>query len=1221
MNRNLMRFTCFAGETSFLYAPTELPNPAQKMNWNTFRIMLFAMLAARPVIATALPVTETRTAGQIQAIEIQGVVEIKAVGATNWTPAQAGQILQPAEHLRTGLDSRVSLRWFNQSVITFGALTELEILPATQPDAQSGLHLIRGILSFFHRDRPGHIQIITSGAVAGVEGTEFALAVDETERTTLAVVDGKVRLANDQGSLVLTNDEEAVVDLGQAPMRTAGFIANNLLQWCFYYPAVLDPADLTFSTDEHSDLDKSLADYRDGDLLAALRDYPTNLTATTDAGRVYHAALLLAVGQAAKSEAILAELSATNSSARPQQLAGALRLLMAAVKRQTVSSPPQPQLATEFLADSYYEQSRAHRDKSLNAALASAQAAVSLSPNFGFAWERVAELEFSFGRLKPALTALDRSLQLAPRNAQTLALKGFILSAQNDPHEAITWFDRAIAVDAALGNAWLGRGLARIRIRDAQGGREDLLMAAALEPQRAELRSYLGKAYISAGDDEHATKELNLAKKLDPNDPTAWLYSALQKQQDNQINDAIRDLEKSQSLNDNRSVYRSQLLLDQDNAVRSADLAGIYGDAGLSDVSVREAGRAVSYDYANYSAHLFLANSYDQLRDPNWSNLRYETPAVSEFRIAQLLAPASAGVLSSATAQQPYTKLFDQNRVGVTSDTTYLSRGAWIESGSQFGTYDNFSYSLDAYYITDNGQRVNNDNEQRSLSLTIKDQITPQDTVFGTIQQVKISRGDLNEYYDQANGAPDIRINETQQPNFYVGYHHEWGPGSHTLFYAARIVGYESVLASNAVQFLGGDVGGAFVGVRTLAVNEKVRFKGEINSTELQQILEQPGHTTILGTRFQWGKQQYQNYEWNPDDPDGYLNNFFSDYQNDGMSVLTQDFTANFYHYTAYGYHTWQIADPFSVTVGLDYDWLHKPADVSTTPFSPQEQAVVQFSPKAGFIWQPWEKTTLRGAYTHSISGFINGQSTRIEPTEVAGLNQAYRSLAPEAVAGDASGSKFDTFDLSLEQKFATGTYLALSGELLYSKLNNLAGNFVFYGDQTSTNNFPTYPDGFNQTTDFHEQSLIFSVDQLLGKQWSAGAIYRLSRAKLGLNFTDIQAANLFVAEPPFQASQNLNSVLNTVNLHANWNHPSGLFALFTADWYHQHNSGFTPGEPGDDFWQCNAYAGWRLWKRRVEFTVGLLNLFDQNYSLEPLNLYNETARSRTFVTSLRISF
>src|SRR5204862_4052581 len=149
---------------------------------------------------------------------------------------------------------------------------------------------------------------------------------------------------------------------------------------------------------------------------------------------------------------------------------------------------------------------------------------------------------------------------------------------------------------------------------------------AALEPQRAELRSYLGKAYANAGDRARAEKELQLAKHLDPNDPTAWLYSALLHQQNSRINEAILDLEKSEELNDNRSVYRSQLLLDQDRAVRSVNLAAMYQDAGMFDVAVREASRAVNYDYANYSAHLFLANSYIALSDPNLIILRDAAP-------------------------------------------------------------------------------------------------------------------------------------------------------------------------------------------------------------------------------------------------------------------------------------------------------------------------------------------------------------------------------------------------------------------------------------------------------------------------------------------------------------------------------------------------------------------------------------------------------------------
>ena len=134
--------------------------------------------------------------------------------------------------------------------------------------------MLRGIVSFFHRDEPGRIRVITRGAVAGVEGTEFVMAADDTERTTLSVIDGKVRFGNEQATLLLTNGQQAVVEPGKAPVRTAGFIANNVLQWCFYYPAVIDPDDLPFTPDEQKILGESLQAYRSGDLLVALAKYP-----------------------------------------------------------------------------------------------------------------------------------------------------------------------------------------------------------------------------------------------------------------------------------------------------------------------------------------------------------------------------------------------------------------------------------------------------------------------------------------------------------------------------------------------------------------------------------------------------------------------------------------------------------------------------------------------------------------------------------------------------------------------------------------------------------------------------------------------------------------------------------------------------------------------------------------------------------------------------------
>ena len=141
--------------------------------------------------------------------------------------------------------------------------------------------------------------------------------------------------------------------------------------------------------------------------------------------------------------------------------------------------------------------------------------ATALAPRSGFAWARVAELEFSFGRFGPAAEALDRALELAPRNAQALCLRGFLLAARRAPAAAIPVFDQAIEVDPKLANAWLGRGLARWKLGRRDEALSDLTMAAALEPQRGLLRSYLGKAYADSTSPDRAAHELELARRAE----------------------------------------------------------------------------------------------------------------------------------------------------------------------------------------------------------------------------------------------------------------------------------------------------------------------------------------------------------------------------------------------------------------------------------------------------------------------------------------------------------------------------------------------------------------------------------------------------------------------------------------------------------------------------------------------------------------------------------
>ena len=300
----------------------------------------------------------------------------------------------------------------------------------------------------------------------------------------------------------------------------------------------------------------------------------------------------------------------------------------------------------------------------------------------------------------------------------------------------------------------------------------------------------------------------------------------------------------------------------------------------------------------------------------------------------------------------------------------------------------------------------------------------------------------------------------------------------------------------------------------------------------------------------------------------------------------------------------------------MTYDHITCPENFRSAPISGNETTADQVSPKAGLIWTPLDDTTFRFAYTRSLGGASLDQSYQLEPSQVAGFVQSFRSIIPESIAGDNAGAKFTTYDLSLEQKFRTGTYLAISGEILNSTVNQVDGVFGYYPLSLP---YPV-PSGQRENLDYQEKSLLFTANQLLGREWSISARYRLTQAVLNDNFPDVPVTPPPVKNPIIP-SQQTRGVLQQLSLSAIYNHPCGFFARGEAFWEAQSNKGYKPAEPGDDFWQFNAFVGYRFPRRKAEITLGLLNLTGQNYNLNPLNLYNELPRSRTLDLRLQLNF
>ena len=1227
------------------------------------RLTLFYLVFA--AVPFPAPAEQAPKSAGAALIEAENDVAAKR-GAGAWQKAEPILPLAPGDKVKTGKRSRAAVRLTDLSVMRLDQTTVFEVGSASGSAGAGSIDLKQGGAYFFSRERAPEMRITTPAANGALRGTMLIVRVTPALTTLLTVLEGEVELSNAQGRVTLGSGDKGEVQMGKAPRKTAVLNAVNILQWALYYPGVLDPQELNMGTGEERAVAASLAAYRTGDLLGALEKYPANYQPRSAAARLYHAGVLLAVGRVDEAQASM--------SAVPRGLAGrrALEQMIAAVKFEDWSDGGEPQTAGEWMAESYYLQSKSQLDRAREAA----RKATELAPGFGYAWVRLAEMEFSYGRTPQALAALDHGRELTPANAQGHALRGFLLSAQNRIDAAREEFNEAIALDGALGNAWLGRGLTHIRQGNDEAGRQDLQVAAALEPNRSILHSYMGKAFSQVGDAPSARKDLARAKELDPNDPTPWLYSALQDKQENRYNEAIAGLEKSLELNQNRRVYRSQFLLDQDRAVRGTNLAAIYLNNGMIDVSVREAIQAVNSDYASASAHLFLANSFDALRDPRRVLLRYETAWSNELLLSHLLSPVGGGSLSQFVSQQEYSKLFESDGFGVSSLTDYFSYGELRQRGSQFGTFGNISYSLDAEYLYNNGLRPNNEVSSLNSVATFKLQITPQDTFFLQADYGDHQTGDVFQRFDDdevgRETSMDVRdprtgkitkvvikntpaltldFRERQEPGLVLlGYHHEWNPGIHTLALFGRLAN-DQVLTlddTHRVVFLR-DVGavslpdvaigdfdpkrplanrGVLDALRGLRGTGTVRQVGdfvsdfdyranfEIYSGELNQIITLGPQTFVLGSRYQKGYFETHHV----------FDGLTAESQGSGLFLdppSKQDFTVDFERVNLYAYDIWRVAPWLSLTGGVTFDKLRYPENFRTPPLSDNERSFTKTSPKAGFILNPLRTLVLRGAYTEAISGASFDESIRLEPTQIAGFNQAYRTIISEDVAGSVAGATYKTWGLSLEQKLPTRTYWGIEYNVLTQDLDRTVGVFDFLvGD---SGRLAVLPSETEQKLVYREDVLTATVNQLIGDRWSAGARFRYSKAKLREDFRE-DLRNIPSKSFP-QADTTKSSVLHELDLFALYNHPSGFFARGEARWFNQENDGFVPTRPkndprpGDDFWQVNAIAGWRFYRNQCELSCGVLNLLDTDYQLEPLNYYLELPRERTFFVRVKLTF
>ncbi len=1084
-------------------------------------------------------------------ISSQGKVESQGPDDYEWHSVANDAAFCYGDKVRTGNNSRASLMLKNGSILTLDQKTTFILLKPEQDNSNWLLEMLRG--SIFFRSRfPQNLNIRTPFINAVHKGTEFLVTVGERE-ARISVFDGVVEGENDAGNITIAKGYSGIATNQGAPRVQALTVRpEDAVQWALYYPSVIDYRD--WKTSEGSPLQPVLKAYRQDDLeqaFNALNDIPDN--ARDDRYRVLEASLLLSVGRAAEALAV------TNAVSEQQPEFGsalALRSVIAVAKnRQQAALALAEQAigldrssAAGYLALSYARQALLEVDKALQAA----QEAVLLSPENALAWARLSELYLSTGDFDRAIEAADKAALLDPALARIQTVLGFAELAQIDLDSAGNSFQRAVSLDAGDPTARLGLGLVKIRRGRVEEGARDLELAVSLDPNNAVARSYLGKAYYELRNSGYAETELAIAKEMDPKDPTPWFYDAILKQSVNRPIEALHDMEQAIALNDNRGVYRSRLMLDEDAAARTANLARIYNDLGFGRVALKQAWKSLGYDSTNHSAHRFLADAYQ-------GQPRFRIARASELLQAQLLQPINItpvqpqltaeniGILNSlgpsSLSANEYDPMFTSNGLHVVLNGAYGSNNTLTDNAIVSGVYDNLSLSLGQFHYQTDGFRINDDYQQ---------------DIYDAFAQYSFNQ-DLSiqvEFKSEDVRAGDVpfRLNGFHQENLRQSIEHDTARvGGHyridseqdllmSTFYSTRKDRTESSTTA------------PFNGIPGFTIQRPTEIERNISGwqTELQYKFHTSIHDITAGFGYLNLKEDLSsNLQLKILAPNG--NVLFQSELPASVDIRETNYF-NGYLYTSQNYSSF-----FSTILGASFD-----------NYNVSELNLSRLNPKFGIILKPAKDLILRGSALRVLKRPLAAGQT-IEPTQVAGFNQFSDGTNGSLTWQYSSGLDYVLFD-----RFFMG------GELNWRKIKNYS--------------FITNDSSFNLTQEKRTGASHLAYMYWTPIDWLAlRAEYRYD--KLSREYKTNQADNSF--------PQSVKT--DEVPLSISFFHESGFFSTFTGTFVNQNvawvrNLQGLPAHSdplermNENFWTFDGSVGYRLPKRLGNINFEVRNMFNNKF-------------------------
>jgi tetratricopeptide (TPR) repeat protein len=915
-----------------------------------------------------------------KAVSVQGSVQALRAGERRWRPVRLSDTFCPGDMIRVLKLSRADIVLSNDTILRLDQNTAVSF-PEPEKEKPFLVNMLNGAAYFFSRVRRT-LKVFTPFVNAIVEGTEFYARV-ESDKAFISIFEGQVLAENQAGSITLAKGQSAIAEANRSPVLQIVVRPRDAVQWTLYYPPILyyPPSDFKTTTGWEAIVIKSIEFYLEGNIQKAYE----SLEGVTEEIRdpsffIYRASLLLSVGRVGEARSDI-EKALVLAPLHGQGLA--LQSIIALVQNEKEKALNLAKKSVEAdsksgaarIALSYAQQS----NFDLKGALRTLEDAVRLEPENALAWARLAEMWLSFGNLNKALEAARKAVALNPNLSRTQTVLGFAYLTQIKTKMSKEAFRKAIELDQADPLPRLGLGLAIIHDGDLAKGREEIEIAASLDPNNSLIRSYLGKAYYEEKRDKLASNQFSIAKELDPSDPTPFFYDALRKQSVNQPGEALRDLQESISLNDNRAVYRSRFLLDSDLAARSASLARIYSDLGFQQLALVEGWKSVNTNPANYSAHRFLADSYTALP-------RHEIARVSELLQSQLLQPININPVQPHLAESnlfilngagpsdlsfnEFNPLFNRNRLALQVGGIAGTHDTFGEEVVQSGVWDRLSYSIGQFHYQTDGFRKNNYLKEDIYNVFVQGMLSYNTSVQGEFRSTEKTRGDLSLNFFPKDFLLHLREKD-ETKSFRFGFHHAFSPRS-------DLIG--SFMYQDAEPRM------RIYGLLD-ALNIKSKADEDSFNGELQHLFRSERFNIVTGAGHFYIKQKDIN---------------FTELFVFPFGTFSEIMKSNIRHTNLYLYSQINYPKTLTLTIGGSGDFFRGGiVDQS------------QFNPKFGVTWNPISGTTLRAAIFRVFKRTLITNQT-LEPTQVAGFNQFF---------DDSDGTKSWRYGTAIDQKFSKNLY------------------------------------------------------------------------------------------------------------------------------------------------------------------------------------------------------